>query len=425
VNRRWHRAHERLDSTAHAVLEPDFPATREAALARIEAIQLARYAATRNHLAGAVSALSPYITHGFTRLPEITARLSERGALPVEHKYIFELGWRAFFRHAWGHLGQGILDDLHEGPLPRTAYANELPADIRAGRTGVPVIDQAVAMLYRSGWLHNHARMWLASYVVHVRKVHWRAGADWLYGHLLDGDLASNHLSWQWVAGTGSHKPYLFNAENVARYAPPEWHSPGTVIDTSYETLDLIARGRQRIAAPAASGPGVDEPALHSAPPADALAALPVATPDAAAVRGRRVWLIHPWALDEVPADLPTETLRIAVLPQECWAHLPWSAQRWQFVLARMAELEPAAVWSAPNNAMVDALRAATQVHGIDDPHLPAGLRRLKLMPEPALFPAVERPCSSFTQYWTRATKQAKDVADLLGGPPQASLFNH
>ena len=96
--------------------------------------------------------------------------------------------------------------------------------------------------LYATGMLHNHARMWLASYVVHVRKVHWRAGADWLYGHLLDGDLASNHLSWQWVAGTGSAKPYLFNAENVARFAPAAWHSPGSVIDTSYEALDAWAR---------------------------------------------------------------------------------------------------------------------------------------------------------------------------------------
>jgi deoxyribodipyrimidine photolyase len=49
---------------------------------------------------------------------------------------------------------------------------------------------------------------------------HWRAGADWLVLHLLDSDLASKHLSWQWVAGTASHKPCLFNAENVARYAP-------------------------------------------------------------------------------------------------------------------------------------------------------------------------------------------------------------
>jgi deoxyribodipyrimidine photolyase len=82
--------------------------------------------------------------------------------------------------------------------------ARELPADIREATTGVPVVDMAVRTLYATGMLHNHARMWLASYVVHVRKVHWRCGADWLYGHLLDGDLASNHLGWQWVAGTGS-----------------------------------------------------------------------------------------------------------------------------------------------------------------------------------------------------------------------------
>jgi len=85
--------------------------------------------------------------------------------------------------------------------------------------------------------------MWLASYVVHMRKVHWRTGADWLHGHLLDGDLASNHLSWQWVAGTGSSKLYIFNADNVARYAPASWHSPGTVIDTSPTRRSTAWRG--------------------------------------------------------------------------------------------------------------------------------------------------------------------------------------
>ena len=97
--------------------------------------------------------------------------------------------------------------------------------------------------------------MWLASYVVHLRKVHWRAGADWLVAHLLDGDLASNHLSWQWEAGTGSNKPYLFNADNVARYAPAQWHSAGSVIDASYETLDAMARSPRPLrAAPNTEG---------------------------------------------------------------------------------------------------------------------------------------------------------------------------
>jgi deoxyribodipyrimidine photo-lyase len=76
---------------------------------------------------------------------------------------------------------------------------------------------------------------------VHVRHVHWRAGADWLVAHLLDGDLASNHLSWQWVAGTFSSKPYLFDAANVAHWAPPAWHSPGTAIDRPRDELERIA----------------------------------------------------------------------------------------------------------------------------------------------------------------------------------------
>ena len=219
------------------------PPTRSAALTRAKLVRPAAYARTRNHIAGAVTGLSPYLTHGVVTLREVLAEVLQGEALAVDHKLVFEFGWREFFRHAWSHAGDGILDSLHAGPLPDTAYAPVLPSDIRQARTGVPAIDEAVRSLYASGTLHNHARMWLASYVVHLRRVHWRAGADWLVAHLLDGDLASNHLSWQWVAGTGSHKPYLFNADNVARYAPAHWHSPGSVIDQSYEALDRIARG--------------------------------------------------------------------------------------------------------------------------------------------------------------------------------------
>ncbi|MDG4869753.1 FAD-binding domain-containing protein, partial [Guyparkeria sp. 1SP6A2] len=90
---------------------------------------------------------------------------------------------------------------------------------------------------------------------------------DWLYGHLLDGDLASNHLSWQWVAGTGSGKPYLFNADNVARYAPPHWHSPGTVIDASYLALDRLARQSAAWHGGEAAGPPLAEPQCTAEPP--------------------------------------------------------------------------------------------------------------------------------------------------------------
>ena len=204
----------------------------------------------------------------------------------------------------------------------------------------MPVVDEAVRTLYATGMLHNHARMWLASYVVHVRKVHWRCGADWLYGHLLDGDLASNHLSWQWVAGTGSRKPYLFNADNVARYAPASWHSPGSVIDTSYEALDRMARqpalqrqGDHRRRRPVAHR--VTEPRLGTEPPDE----LGLTLPDAAAVTGRDVWLVHPWSLGELPAALPADTLVIGVFVADFHRAWPWSERRWHFVGSRMAEL--------------------------------------------------------------------------------------
>ena len=234
----------------------DFEPTPDAARARLAAVRPAAYARTRSALDGAVTRLSPYLTHGLLTLPEVLRAVDARQALPVQHKFVYELGWRAYFRHVWAGRGDAILQSLHPGPLPDAAYARELPADLREARTGVPAIDQAVRQLYASGWLHNHARMWLASYTVHLRKVHWRAGADWMLGHLLDGDLASNHLSWQWVAGTGSHKPYLFNADNVARYAPQAWHSDGTVIDTGYDVLARLAAAPCAVGAPAPAAPG-------------------------------------------------------------------------------------------------------------------------------------------------------------------------
>ena len=196
-----------------------FAPTMTAAHAALAAVRPGEYARTRNSLDGAATKLSPYITHGFLTLPEVLAAVTAREPLEVQHLFVFELGWREYFQHVWQHRGDAIFQSLHPGVLPDAAYAVDLPADLLNACTGVPAIDAAVRTLYATGYLHNHARMWLASYAVHIRKLHWRAGADWLYGHLLDGDLASNHLSWQWVAGTGSSKPYLCNAANVARFA--------------------------------------------------------------------------------------------------------------------------------------------------------------------------------------------------------------
>jgi deoxyribodipyrimidine photo-lyase len=60
--------------------------------------------------------------------------------------------------------------------------------------------------------------MWLASYLTHRHKLHRSKCADRSYYHFLDGELWSNHLSWQWVQSTFSHKPYFMNEENLTRY---------------------------------------------------------------------------------------------------------------------------------------------------------------------------------------------------------------
>ncbi|MEB3262706.1 MAG: FAD-binding domain-containing protein, partial [Cyanobacteriota bacterium] len=143
------------------------------------------------------------------------------GGRAAGEKLINELGWRDFWQRVWRQLGDGIWDDvepLKTGQSP-SSYAAELPADIAAASTGLACMDAFAAELVETGWLHNHARMWLAAYVVHWRRVRWQAGARWFLQHLLDGDPASNNLSWQWVASSFSHKPYIFNRSNLERYS--------------------------------------------------------------------------------------------------------------------------------------------------------------------------------------------------------------
>jgi deoxyribodipyrimidine photo-lyase len=398
------------------VQTPSFEPTLTAAHARLDAVDPVAYAKTRNHLNGAVTKLSPYITHGMVSLPEVLRAVMAKHRLQVQDKLVFELGWREYFQHVWSHREDDILQSLHAGVMPDEAYARSMPSDIEHARTGVPVVDEAVRYLHAHGWLHNHARMWLASYVVHVRKVHWRVGADWMFGRLIDGDLASNHLSWQWVAGTGSNKPYLFNAENVARFAPKAWHSEGSVVDRSYEAMDLMA-SHEAFTEPAVAAPAMDAlgdgftAALtcHAEPPAW----LNARAPQADDVAGKAVWLVHPWNLGAVPNDLPDGHVVVAVLEQSFHAAWPWSAARWAFVGQRMQAMT-ACVWHAQAADVGAALAHASSVQSIASAHavwLPAVAR---CRPTPRLFGPVAQPCESFSRWWTRVTKHARSCDDLL-----------
>ena len=385
-----------------------FSPTLAAVHARLDAVDPAAYARSRNAIDGAVTRLSPYLTHGLLTLPEAYQAINTRTPLEPQGKLVFEFGWREYHHHVWAHLGERIHRDLHPGLLDASAYAAEVPEDVRQGATDIPAIDEAVRALYATGYLHNHARMWLASYLVHIRKVHWHAGATWMIAHLLDGDLASNHLSWQWVAGTGSTKPYLFNADNVARYAPAHWHSPGTVIDTSYEALDAVARSPKRLLPRAPSGLNpiapTDEPAVLTAPPSS----LGFTSPNADAVAGKDVWLVHAWSLGQRPAHVPADAVCIAIAVAEFHQANPWSALRWGFVGQRIAQMASER-WFADGQTIGAALVGARRVHMVDDLHLGNFYAHLSarslalphhIHPQPLLFEPVARLCASFSAWW-------------------------
>ncbi len=223
---------------------------RAAAERQLSEMDAKRYGRSRNHLNGSVTRLSPYIRHGILTLAEVrdavfsqlkqTSQRRDNG-----EKLINELGWRDFWQRMWLDLGDRIHDDQedHKTGHASSDYRQHLPNDIREGRTNLACMDGFRNELVTQGWLHNHARMWMAAYLVHWRRVHWRAGADWFLEHLLDGDPASNHLSWQWVASSFSHKPYFFNRQNLERYSNGRYcqecpSNKSCPFDRSYEQLE-------------------------------------------------------------------------------------------------------------------------------------------------------------------------------------------
>jgi deoxyribodipyrimidine photo-lyase len=194
---------------------------RAAAEPLLAAVDPRAYARSRNHVAGAVTGLSPWIRHGVVSPAEVRDLALARVERPEEaEKLVAELAWREYWRAVQLAIGAGIHADIEPpaAPARRPDRLDHVPEDVLAAATGMRCIDAFVTRLHATGRLHNHERMWLASWLVHVRGVHWRAGADWFLRHLLDGDPASNHLSWQWVAGTFAAKPYIFNRENLEAF---------------------------------------------------------------------------------------------------------------------------------------------------------------------------------------------------------------
>lgn len=209
---------------------------------RLEAIQPALYGKNRNHLGGAVTQLSPYISRGVISSAAVCNEALSKESAKHAEKFIQQVAWREYWQGILAHNPQWLWEDAESYKTGFTAddYADDLPEDIACANTGVACIDHFLTQLITNGWVHNHARLYLAGYICHWRRVKWQVGAKFFLVHLLDADLASNNLSWQWVASTFSHKPYFFNLENVQKFSGSDIDtSPenNAVIDDSYEVL--------------------------------------------------------------------------------------------------------------------------------------------------------------------------------------------
>jgi deoxyribodipyrimidine photo-lyase len=161
----------------------------------------------------------------------------------IATKLIQELAWRDFWQRVAASHPNWLWTDVepYKTGFIANDYSGFLPEDILTGNTKVSCINTFIKELINTGYVHNHARMYLASYIVHFRRIKWQIGAAWFLKHLIDGDEASNNFSWQWIASTFSNKPYIFNLENVNKYF-------GSYVDTSPQNNFILDKSYERLA---------------------------------------------------------------------------------------------------------------------------------------------------------------------------------
>jgi deoxyribodipyrimidine photo-lyase len=285
-------------------------------LARLHRIDPERYGATRNAIDGAVTRLSPYLTHGVLTLAEVRDVAYAVAGKQASYKLVFELAWREFFQRTWWERGDGIFSDIRR-PQASVREYNEVPAALLDAKTGIRAIDRSIEQLYEVGYVHNHARMWTAMLGANVAQVHWEPLARWYYYHLLDGDLASNSLSFQWIAGTFSNKKYLATQEMINKFDRKSQQSE-TFLDIS---LDVLLK-QQEI-------PEI----LQETRPLELPCTLPAGEPVEVSA-GASVLLYHPWSLRPDWHASDTDAQRVLVLEPSHFARFPISPRRMDFILA-------------------------------------------------------------------------------------------
>jgi deoxyribodipyrimidine photo-lyase len=172
--------------------------------------------------------MSPYLRwgniHPRTMLADLAGDASE-GAQALRS----ELCWREFHADVLWHRPETARKN-YDRRFDRMRYdtgteATEAFEQWCAGRTGFPIVDAGMRQLLAEGWMHNRVRMVVASFLVKDLHLPWWWGARHFMRHLVDGDLASNQLNWQWVAGSGTDAaPYfrIFNPTTQGQKFDPQ-----------------------------------------------------------------------------------------------------------------------------------------------------------------------------------------------------------
>ncbi|MEV0318335.1 cryptochrome/photolyase family protein [Streptomyces sp. NPDC050658] len=167
---------------------------------------LSRYEERHDDLAGdATSRLSPFLHFGALSPVELVGRARAHGGAGAE-AFVRQMCWRDFHRQVLASRPDTSVVD-YRTRNDRWRGEKDAADDIaawREGRTGYPVVDAGMRQLRHEGWMHNRARLLVASFLTKTLYVDWRIGARYFLELLVDGDVANNQLNWQWVAGTGT-----------------------------------------------------------------------------------------------------------------------------------------------------------------------------------------------------------------------------